>query len=70
MAVIWGRAGFIESSTKVRGAEHGETLPAASCAVALNEVVVLLATEPVRPGEANLAAEPTAAGVPVQAAVL
>ena len=45
--------GAVDSSTSVSGAEHAEALPAASTALARNEVVVLSATAAVRPGEAN-----------------
>ena len=43
--------------------------PAASVAVALNVVVLPSTTVAVRPGAANAAAVPVAAGVPVQPAV-
>ena len=70
VSVICGGAGACESSTYGRAVEHAEALPAASIAVARNRVVVLSATEAVRPGEANWAAEPEATGVPVQPAVV
>ncbi len=70
VSVILGAAGGAESSTYTRGAEHPEEFPAASVAVARNGVVVLLATETVKPGEAKRAAVPRAAGAPMQPAVL
>ena len=51
-------------------AEQSEMLPAASTALARKAVVVLFATETVMPGEANTPAQPWAAGVPAQFAVL
>ena len=51
-------------------AEHRETLPAASLELAWKVVVVLSPTRTARPGDANLAAEPDAAGGPLQPAPL
>ena len=64
--VVYG----VESSTYLKVVEHAEMLPATSVALARNKVVVSSATEAVRPGEANWAAEPRASRVPVQAYAL
>jgi hypothetical protein len=45
-------------------------LPAASVAVVLKVVVESFATEAVKPGEENVAAEPLAAGAPEQSLVV
>ena len=50
--------------------EQAEVLPAASVAVALNVVVLSAPPSTVKPGDANAAAVPVAAGVPVQVAVV
>jgi hypothetical protein len=63
-------SGRVESSTYFRAAEHGDLFPAASVAVARNEVVVLLATETISPGEWNWDAVPEATGAPVQCSVV
>ena len=49
--------------------EQAEVFPAASVAVARYVVVLATATVTGSPGEANAAAVPVAAGVPVQSAV-
>jgi hypothetical protein len=65
-----GSAGAVESSTYVtEELEQPETLPAASVAVALNVVEESSATAIVIP-VANAAAEPVAAGAPVQVPVV
>ena len=64
-----GFAGAVESSTYVTPAEHPETLPEASVAVALNVVVESSATATVIP-VAKAAAVPVAVGAPVQMAVV
>jgi hypothetical protein len=60
----------VESSTYVSGGEHPDALPAASVAVARNEVVELSGTETLMPGVPNTAVEALAIGEPVQAAVV
>lgn len=66
----FGGAGAIESATYVMElAEQAEVLPAASVAVARSVVAVLAATVTGRPGDANSAAVPVAAAVPVHVAV-
>jgi hypothetical protein len=50
----------------VNPAEHAETFPAASVAVALNVVDAFRVTDTVKPGDANAAALPLATGVPEQ----
>ena len=65
-----GAFGLVESSTYVaEELEQPDTLPALSVAVALKVVVESSATATVMP-VANVAAEPLAAGAPVQAAVV
>jgi hypothetical protein len=64
-----GATGAVESSTYVTPAEQPETLPEASVAVALNVVVESSPTATVIPA-AKVAAEPLAAGAPVQSAVV
>src|SRR5688500_7541752 len=61
-----GVAGAVESSTYETGAEQTDVLPAASVVLAVNGVSELSATVTARPGDANVAAVPVAAGVPVQ----
>jgi hypothetical protein len=50
--------------------EHADTWPAASVVVARKVVVLLFATGAVKPGEANAAAVPVAAGGPLQSDVV
>ena len=70
VALTWGGAGAVESSTYLRALEHAEVLPAASVAVARNRVVVLSATGALSPGDLNWRLEPEASRVPVQPAAL
>jgi len=65
VSLSWGGAGAVESSTYLRALEHGEVLPAASVAVALNKVIVLSAIVAPRPGDLNWTAEPDASRMPV-----
>jgi hypothetical protein len=64
-----GVAGAVESSTYVNAAEHVEVLFALSVAVAAKLVVESLATETVKPGDANVATGPDATGAPEQSEV-
>ena len=57
-----------ESSTKDSAAEHGDSLPAASRALAVNVVVVSSVTLTAMPGLASDSAVPVATAVPPQAA--
>ena len=61
--------GCVESSTYVVPDEQALTLPATSVAVALNVVELSSATATAKPGLANEAAVPDAAGAPEQSFV-
>jgi hypothetical protein len=65
-----GGAGAVESSTYVWGVEQAEVFPALSVAVARKLVDESFATETVKPGDANVAAEPVATGAAEQSEVV
>ena len=61
-----GAAGGVVSLVKLTDAEHGEVLPAASVAVALQVLVALSAAVTLMPPEAKAAAVPVATALPEQ----
>ena len=65
-----GAAGAVVLFVKSICAEQAEVLPAASVAVALQVLVLLLAAVTDRPGAANCAALPEVTGDPLQVAPL